>query len=128
ATTRKLETDNRKNLEASDSWEKLSPEQRQDLESRFGLKDFPVTDVSSESALLCSLDSFDLARWRMLLEAIPQRFANALQEAARLLEPKATTVRLPSATLRSETDVDAWLNKTGTALKQKVKTGPVIIS
>ena len=57
-----------------------------------------------------------------------QRFANALQEGARLLAPKATTIRLPRATLRSEEEVDAWLKTTGAELKEKVKKGPLIIS
>src|SRR5439155_14708702 len=128
AETQKLQIENKKLLETSDTWKNLTAEQRQEFESRFALNDLPAADVSSESALIASLDAYDVDRWKMLIEAIPQRFANALQEGARLLAPKATTIRLPRATLRSEEEVDAWLKTTGAELKEKVKKGPLIIS
>ena len=84
--------------------------------------------MSSEPALIASLDSHDLGRWQMLIEAIPQRFANALQEAARLLEPKAVTVRLPGGTMHSDAEIAAWLKAAEALLKEKLKQGPVIIS
>ena len=125
---KKLQVENRTVLEASDLWKNLSAEQKQNLESRFALKELPAADVSSEAALLSSLDTFDLSRWKMLVEAIPQRFSNALQEAARLLEPQAITVRLPAATLHNEEEVNTYLKKVEEELKQKIKKGPVIIS
>lgn len=127
-TARMLQSENRAALEAADAWQKITPAQRQDLESRYSLNDLPAADVSSEPALIASLDAHDLGRWQMLSEAIPQRFANALQEAARLLEPKAVTVRLPGGTLHSEVEIEEWLNKVGATLKEKLKQGPVIIS
>ena len=125
---KKLQSDNFTALEIAQPWQKISPTQREQLESRFSLRDLPPLDVGSESALIASLSQHDLARWQMLIEAIPQRFANALQEAARLLEPKATPVHLPPATLHDDSEVDAWLKNVEMILKEKVKQSPVILS
>ena len=114
--------------EAAEAWQKITPAQRQELESRYSLNDLPAADVSSEPAIIASLDIHDLGRWNMLIEAIPQRFANALQEAARLLEPRAVTVRLPGGTLHNEAEIEAWLKKAEATLKEKLKQGPVILA
>jgi len=127
-TASRFQKENRAALDASEAWQKITPAQRQELESRYSLNELPAADVSSEPALIASLDSHDLDRWQMLIEAIPQRFANALQDAARLLEPKAVTVRLPGGTLHDDAEIEAWLKKAGATLKEKVKQGPVIIS
>lgn len=128
AKTQTLQAEQRATLEVSDAWQSLDPSQRATLAGRHGLDALPAVDVSSEPALLASLDAYDLSRWQMLVEALPQRFANAQQEAARLLEPEAVTVRLPSGTLHDEAEIEAWLHKVEVLLKQKLKEGPVLVS
>jgi hypothetical protein len=50
-----------------------------------------------------------LSQWSTLRDALPQRFQNALVEAAKLLEPKAVRIELPHATFQSIEDFAAGL-------------------
>ena len=58
---------------------------------------------------------------------MPQRFSRALDEASRLLEPKAHRVVLPSATIHNGTELDQWLAGARTQVEDKLKDGPVIL-
>jgi superfamily II RNA helicase len=51
----------------------------------------------------------------------------ALEEAIRQLEPKAVRVMLPSATIKNEGELEAWVDEVKSAIKAKLKDGPVII-
>ena len=50
-----------------------------------------------------------------------------MEAAAKLLEPKATRVSLPSATVTDEAELEAWLGKVRTEVVTKLKDGPVIL-
>lgn len=124
--TTAFETGERR-LAQSEVWQRLSAEQRQDLAARCTLSPPPPMPVGSESELLAALRSSSLSEWRNLLDAIPQRFTRALEEAARLLEPKAMRVTLPSATIKNEAELDAWLDEAREQIVEKLKDGPVIL-
>ena len=64
---------------------------------------------------------------RNLLDAVPQRFTRALDEASVLLEPKAVRVTLPGATIHNTTDLDAWIDSVREQVEPKLKDGPVIL-
>ena len=56
-----------------------------------------------------------------------RRVARALEEAAKLLEPTAVRVSLPSATIRSEGELRAWLGEVETKVRAQLGQGPVIV-
>lgn len=114
-------------LAQSEVWQRLSAEQRQDLAARCQLSPPPPMPVGSESELLAALRSSSLSERRNLLDAIPQRFTRALEEATRLLEPKAVRLTLPSATIKNEAELDAWLDEAREQIVEKLKDGPVIL-
>jgi sugar (pentulose or hexulose) kinase len=58
---------------------------------------------------------------------LPARFERARVEAAKRLEPKAVSLKLPPATLRREEDIDLWWESARAAILQRLKHGPVII-
>ena len=68
-----------------------------------------------------------LADRRNLLDAVPQRFSRALDEASRLLEPKAQRVVLPGATIHDTTELKEWLEAARKQVEEKLKDGPVIL-
>jgi len=43
-----------------------------------------------------------------------------------MVEPMACRARLPSATLKTEDDVDVWLAEAEDKLKKQLKQGPVV--
>jgi len=51
----------------------------------------------------------------------------AIERAAKLLEPKVRSVAIERATLHNEEDVNQWLTRQKTALLQALKDGPVLI-
>jgi len=50
-----------------------------------------------------------------------------LFEAAKLLEPKAIHVSLPSATIRNAEELDEWIDNVRSEITEGLKNGPVIV-
>jgi hypothetical protein len=106
----------------------LGPEQQEALLQRFDLKAVPEVQTGTEAELLASLGSLPLEQWATLRDALPQRFQNALVEAARLLEPKAVHLSLPRATINTVEELDGWLATVRQEVLKRLKEGrPVIV-
>ncbi len=114
-------------LEASASWEKLSPEERHDLRSQFGVREVPAVAVGTTDDVLNTLRKTKLSELRAICDAMPTRFAQAQAAATKLLEPKAQEVSLPGGTIKTEDDLKSWLASAEEAIREKLKTGPVIL-
>lgn len=114
-------------LETNATWKKLKAEQQKELNSKYGLANPIGIKVGNEEEILKTLQEKSLAdRWT-LLDALPVRFQKALEEAAKLLEPKATKVTLPGATIKTEDELEQWIESVRTEVKKKLKDGPVIL-
>jgi hypothetical protein len=50
-----------------------------------------------------------------------------LDEASRLLEPKAQRLLLPGATIHDGPELDKWLSDVREQVQEKLKDGPVIL-
>jgi hypothetical protein len=114
-------------LGKSDVWQRLTADQRKDLTVRFQLTAPATMPLGTEEEVLAAMRASSLSERRNLLDAVPQRFARALEEAARMVEPKAVRMLLPSATLRSQADLEQWLENARQQIGEKLKEGPVII-
>jgi hypothetical protein len=114
-------------LVKSDVWQRLNVDQRNDLTARFQLTAPAPAAMGTEDEILAALRSSSLSERRNLVDAVPQRFARALEEAARMLEPKAVRVVLPSATIKTEAELTVWLEKAKQQIAEKLKDGPVIV-
>jgi hypothetical protein len=114
-------------LTSSSIWQRLQEAQQQDILNRLGLNAIPGIQTATEADLLASLDSRPLQQWATLRDALPQRFQNALVEAARLLEPKAVRYELPHTTVKDITEFDAWADQVRQEVQKRLKDGPVIL-
>lgn len=114
-------------LATSTIWTKLAADTQTALTERFNLQPLESVKVATEEDILLALRTASLSNRRTLIEALPQRFALALEDAARKLEPKATSVILPSATIRDEHELDLWINEVHVIIKASLKKGPVIV-
>ena len=117
-----------KALEANANWQKLTPEQHEQL-----LQDARLTlpaeiSIGDDAGLLAELSARSLAVWATAADALPERFRQAALAAARLLEPKAQRVILSSGMLKTADDVATWLAETEAELLEKIKKGPVVIN
>src|SRR5262249_55838352 len=88
-------------LAASQVWDRLSEDQRSSLAGTYQLNPPAKEAIGTDGEILAALRTSTLADRRNLLDAVPQRFSRALDEASRVLEPKAQRVSLPGATIRN---------------------------
>jgi hypothetical protein len=114
-------------LASSQVWGRLSDEQRATLATTYQLKPPAKEAIGTEDEILAALRTRTLADRRNLLDAVPQRFSRALDEASRLFEPKAQRVVLPGATIHNIAELDRWLTDAREQVEEKLKDGPVIL-
>ncbi|MGH9696011.1 MAG: hypothetical protein ACRD5Z_17815 [Bryobacteraceae bacterium] len=114
-------------LVASQVWSRLSAEQRASLTTLYQLSPPAKEAIGTDDEILAALGTSTLADRRNLLDAVPQRFSRALDDASRLLEPKAQRLTLPGATIHNATELDQWLAGVRTQVEEKLKDGPVIL-
>ncbi len=114
-------------LAASQVWQGLSNEQRATLVAGCQLAAPATESFGSDDQILAALRLKTLTDRRNLLDAVPQRFTRALEEASRLLEPEAVKINLPGATIRNTVELDQWLTKVRAQVEAQLKIGPVIL-
>ena len=111
------------------NWQQLEPEQRYQLMSAQHLHEAarPKVEVQSTADVLATLDSVSLSMFADRVAAMPARFNNAAASAAELLEPEAQFIQVPRRTLKTEEDIDAWLEDVRGQLKIALDKGPIVI-
>jgi len=114
-------------LTASQVWSRLTDEQRSSLTATCQLTPPAKESIGADDEILAALRARTLADRRNLLDAVPQRFSRALDEATRLLEPKAQRVVLAGATIHNTAELDQWLADARKQIDEKLKDGPVTL-
>jgi hypothetical protein len=109
------------------AWQKLPEEKRQSLLSSAEAVQRTAPAAGSDEQLLSTLLSCSLANWRSRTDALTTQFDKALAAAIIEAEPKARRVSLAAATIHNQTELDAWLNQSRTAIEAALKDGPVIL-
>jgi hypothetical protein len=115
-------------LGSSDVWPRLPAGEGDRILAQVGLQAPIAPAVGDDSALLHELDARSLATRRAERDAVAGRQTQALQIAARLLEPKVRPITIERATLRDEVDVKAWLARQEALLTREVAHGPVLVN
>jgi len=114
-------------LKADATWQRLTPEQKHRIRQDAHLLKIDAPSVATAHDIADALVQRSLAAWRDLGKALPQHVADALAEAAALLEPKTQSVPLPAAgVLKDEPAMDAWLKRVRETLVAALRDGPVI--
>ena len=114
-------------LNANKAWGQLAEDNRQSIILSVGLLAPSPPDVSSDETMLDALDQSSLAARAAETDAVMGRVQNALEQAARLLEPQVQGFAVERATLRTEEDVSEWLARQKQLLIEAIKQGPVLI-
>jgi hypothetical protein len=115
---------------ANDSnWNKLELEQREQLLAQHHLQeaDEPVVEVKNNEEVLATLDRLPLKSFGDRIAALPARFNKVLEDAAKILEPEVKPLYIPRRTLKTEEEIDAWVNEVKTQLKSALAQGPIMI-
>jgi hypothetical protein len=114
-------------LEQDANWQKLEPEQRYELLSRQGLTmaQKPQIKVQTDDDIIATLSRVSVSSLRDRVVAMPSRFQQAQQDAAKLMEPQVTFVSLPRRTLKTPDDVSQWVSDVHQQLLHALQKGPV---
>ncbi|TVR56951.1 MAG: BREX system P-loop protein BrxC [Candidatus Competibacteraceae bacterium] len=114
-------------LAASPVWNGRTDEQRGAIAATCHLTPPPKAPIGTDDEILAALRARTLTDRRNLLDAVPQRFARALEEAGKLATPEAVRVTLPGAIIKSQAELDQWLAGVRRQVEEKLKDGPVIL-
>ncbi|HFD80332.1 MAG TPA: BREX system P-loop protein BrxC [Gammaproteobacteria bacterium] len=119
-------------LKADATWQHLAPEAQETILTQVGLRPPAPLNVATDEDLRQTLVAHPLDAWQADIDAVSERAARALQEAAARLAdeqggPQPVTVHLHRGTLADEAAVKTWLEETEQALMQAIEKGPVII-
>jgi hypothetical protein len=113
------------------TWAKLSADAQGEVLRSVGLEVPGALSVADDEALQRELDRQPISSWRSALDAVPQRLAKALQEAASRAKAAGTptaTLSVRRGTLTDEAAVRAWLSEHEAKLLAAIAKGPVIIN
>ena len=61
------------------------------------------------------------------MAAISSRFHSISDAAAKLCEPEAQFIHLPRRTLKTEAEIDSWLEEVKKTCKAALQEGPIVI-
>lgn len=116
-------------LNADPNWQKLEPEQRNQLMSDHYLHEAarPKVEVQSTDDVLNTLDKCALTMFVDRVAAIPSRFESVAADAAELCEPKVQFIKVPSRILKTVEEVDGWAEEVKEKVKATLAKGPVMI-
>jgi hypothetical protein len=114
-------------LAENEVWTKVPPDDRAAIRQSVGLVAPVKPSLASDEALLAHLEARPLSAVQTEMDAVPGRLQQAIEQAARRIEPKIQPFSLERATLRSEADVNAWLDRTRARLIEAVRQGPVLV-
>ena len=114
-------------LNASDAWTGIDDAARKAIQEEVGLAAPSTPDVSTDELLADRLDRVPLEAMQAEIDAISWRVAQAIERAAKILEPRIRSVSLERATLRNTAEVDDWVERQRQSLHAAVADGPVLV-
>ena len=83
--------------------------------------------LSTDEELLAALDATPINSWKERRQALPEKAGTARELAAKQLEPKSVTVKPNPATIKTETEVDEYLEELRAQLMTHVDAGETVI-
>ena len=116
-------------LRSDPHWKQLTPEKRHELLSAQNLHEAarPEVNVQSTEQILSTLNRISLEGFSNQVAAISSRFHSISDAAAKLCEPEAQFIHLPRRTLKTEAEIDSWLEEVKKTCKAALQEGPIVI-
>ncbi len=109
-------------------WHQLTDVDKASILGAVGLVESTKPDISTDEALADALDRKPQAGIQAEIDAIAGRVNQAIERAARFLEPKVRSVKLERATLKDAAEVEAWIERQKARLVEAVHQGPVLVN
>jgi hypothetical protein len=108
-------------------WEQLDASDRERLMTESGLQKPEPLDTGTTPSLIATLSRTPLSAWADRAEAIPERAHRARMLAIKAAEPKAVSFKPTSARLKTEEDVERYVEGLRTELLKRIQEGTVVI-
>lgn len=113
-------------LEDDENFKKITPEQKYQLREQVQFRQLPEIKVTTTKDIIDTLSRYSISALNDKIAAIPANVQSIKEGAAKLLEPSTQTIYLTTPTLKTEEDVNKWLEETKAKLMENIKKGPVI--
>ena len=114
-------------LYAAPVWSQLDEAGQKQIRAANGLSELPPLKVGTEDEVLASLEATPLPEWDSKTAALAERVTRALLEAQKRLEPTAERVFLPTASLKTVAEVDAYLDKARVLILAHIEAGVAVV-
>jgi hypothetical protein len=116
-------------LENDTNWQQLETEQRNQLlgGQKLTLADQPEVKLGTTDEVLQTLEQVNLSTFSDRVAAMPSRFGKVAANAAKLLEPATQFIQVPRSTLKTEDEIDVWVEDVKQQLKDALQQGPIVI-
>jgi hypothetical protein len=114
-------------LQATEYFKKLTPEQKHGILARHQLLAKPEIKQVDAHALLNQLQKASLYTWDTKIAALPGQFQSALEDAILLSAPQAKTYSLPRKTISNQAEIDSYVAELKTALETLLAASSSII-
>lgn len=109
------------------TWASLAPAKQQQLLSENKLSPEPKPALRDATAVVEAVRFRPLSSWDAEVDAVPARAAKALGAAVRLTAPKAGSVTLPTVTISSSDEVEAYLDDLRAKLTQALTDHGIVM-
>lgn len=116
-----------KRLDNNESWNRLSEEKRTSILKQNGLSKIQPIALGSYEELLNAVKQYPIKSWADKEAALEAKFQKATEMAIKELEPKLQMVDIPKRTLKSEEDINSWIEEIRNQLKEKLVDGPIVV-
>ena len=114
-------------LEKHESWRKLEDTQKEDIFRQCEIANISEFKLGSYEALVEALEKHPMKTWKDRIDSLSKRYERAYEKAVKLAEPDTHAVELPKRTLKSENDIESWLDEVAKQLRAAITKGPVVI-
>jgi hypothetical protein len=113
-------------LQAQADWARLKPADQTAILQQTGLEKAEAgPDVSTLQMLMQSLANCKPQRWTERAQAVAGKLQQAAAACAKKLEPTVQPYAIPARMVRTEPELNAWLDEVRQAVLPKLKDGPV---
>jgi len=114
-------------LQSNEYFKKLTPKDKHRILVAQNILAKPEIKAYPAAELLSQLNQISLDAWADKVSALPNKFQDAIDEAIILCAPKAESFYLPKKTIKTETELEDYLEELRKKIKELLNNGEVIL-
>ncbi len=108
-------------------WQKLPKETCDNIKKRFEILPISNLLVGTRQELITELAAHSAKSWKDKTDALDRRFTQAREQAMKELEPKTQPIVIPKRLLKTDQEIDDWIEEVKKKLKEALTKGPIVL-